>query len=88
MQISGRSPVLSALIKKRSIRFGFRVRLGGAGDDQQLVDVGDEDVLPAAGGAAEHGLARLDPLDDALVGLDGPKHDTIAGGHDVALVGG
>ena len=38
-------------------------RLGRAGDDQQLVDVGDRDVPPAADRAADRAPPRLDPLD-------------------------
>ena len=41
--------------------------------------------------AANTAAARLDALDASLLGIavfDGAKHDAVAGGHDVALIGG
>ena len=67
MQISGRSAGLVGADQKAIDQIRLEVRLGGAGDDQQLIDVGDDHVLPAADGAAEHAVARLDALDDPLV---------------------
>ena len=42
------------------------VRLDQRHDDDHLIDVGDDDVLPAAGGAGQQAMPRLDPLDDAF----------------------
>ena len=65
----------------------LQVGFGGAGDDQQLIDIGDDDLLAAAGRAAEHRAARLDALDDAFVSPGAAKQHEIAGGHDVPLIG-
>ena len=50
--------------RSRSIRFGFSRGSAALATMSSLVDVGDEDLLPAAAGAAEAPVARFDPLDD------------------------
>ena len=68
----------------------FQSGLGGAGDDQHLVDVRDDDVLAPAAGTAETPTPRLHSLDDSLIQIgarDGTEEHTIVGGHDVTLVG-
>ena len=66
----------------------FQVGLGGAADDQHLVDVRDQEMLPPAAVAAEHAVPRLDPFDDAFACAGRAKQHPIAGGHHVPLVGG
>ena len=44
----------------------LQVRLDQRHDDDDLIDVGDQDVLPAARGPRQHAVPRLDALDDAL----------------------
>ena len=67
MQISGRSAALLGRDQKAVDQVRLEVRLGGAGDDHDLIDVGDQHVLPAAARAAEHAVPRLDSLDEAFV---------------------
>ena len=62
-------------------------RLGGAGHDQQLIDVGHQHVLPAFAGAAEDGAAGLDPLDQAVGFAFRPESHQVARCDDVPLVG-
>ncbi len=90
MQTSGRTPPFSAATSKRSIRLRLQARLGGAGNDGQLIDVGDQDLLPPANRPADAALPRLDPLDDSLLGVavfDGAKQHAVARRHNVALIG-
>src|SRR5262245_38911976 len=47
------------------IRFQFW--LGGAGYDQQLIDIRHEDLLPAFAHAAEDVTPRFDPLDQTVI---------------------
>ena len=56
MQISGRRPALVGADQKAIDQIRLEIRLGRAADDQQLIDVGDDDLLPAAAGAAEHAV--------------------------------
>ena len=88
MQMTGRMPPFSAVTSKRSMRFGFKPRLGRAGDDDELIDVGDEHVLPAAAGAADDAVPRLDALDDPLRLALRAKPDDVARRHHVPLIGG
>ena len=65
--------------------------LGHAGDDRQLIDVGHQDLLPPADRPADAPVPRLDPFDQAFLGLgvlDGAKQHAVAGGHHVTLIGG
>ena len=71
-------------------QMGLQPRLGGAGNDGQLIDVGDQDLLPPSHRAADAALPRLDPLNDPLTGVavrDRAKLHPVAGRHDVALIG-
>ena len=91
MQISGRTPPFSAATSSRSIRFGFNRGSAALVDDGHPVDVGDQDLLPPPDRPADAAVPRLDPLDQPLLGIavfDGPKQHPVAGGHDVALIGG
>ena len=75
----------------RSIRFGFSRGSAALATISQLIDVGHQDLLPAADRAADAAVPRLDPLDDPFLGsvvLDGAKQHAVAGGHDVPLIGG
>ena len=45
---------------------GLEIRLGGAGHDDELIDVGDQNLLPRFAAAAEDVLPRLDPLDERV----------------------
>src|SRR5262249_13540618 len=49
--------------------------------------VGDQDVFALARGAGEQAVARLDALDHAFL-AGGEEPDAVAGGDDVALLGG
>ena len=53
MQMIGRMPRLLGRDQKAIDEIRLQPRLGGAGDDDQLVDVGHEHVLPPAAGAAQ-----------------------------------
>jgi hypothetical protein len=66
----------------------LEVRLDQRHDDDKLVHVGHEDVLSAARRPRQQAVTRLDPLDEPLVPGRRPKPDTVAGGDDVALIGG
>ena len=69
---------------------GLKRRLGGAGDDEQLVHIGHDDVFPAASGPAEHSPARLDAEDQPLGLIAGSGHGleqhAVPGGQHVAFV--
>ena len=69
------------------MRLGFEPRLGGAHDDHELIDIGNQHVLPPAAGAADHAVAQLDALDDSVAFAFGAKPDDVAGRDDVPLVG-
>ena len=45
-------------------------------------------LFPAAGGAGQQAVSRLDPLDDPFIVGSRPKPDAVAGGDDAALVDG
>ena len=62
-------------------------RFGGAGDDENLVDICDQDMLPAAARAGQHSAARLDSLDDPVARTVDAKRNPIAGHDDVPLIG-
>src|SRR6266851_4727036 len=66
----------------------LEVRLNQRHDDNDLIDVGDNNVLPATGGAGQEAVPRLDSLDESLVVGRGPNPNAIAGRDDVALIGG
>ena len=91
MQTTGRMPACSAVTSSRSIRFGFSRGSAALATISSLVDVGHDDVLPAATGAADAPAARLDPFDDPLARCrrrcDRAETDAVAGGDDVALLG-
>ena len=87
MHMIGSICIRSASTRKRSIRLGFRLRLGGAGDDQQLIDVGDENLLPAFAHAAENVLSRLDLLDQRIARRFGAKPNNVARDNDVPQIG-
>ena len=53
----------------------------------ELIDVGDQHVLPAAAGAADDAVARLDAFDDAFVRAFGSEPDDVAGRDDMPLIG-
>ena len=77
MQMIGSIRVRLGFDQKAVDQVRLESRLGGAGDDQQLIDVGDQHVLPAAALAAERAVPRLDPLDDSFGGrrrLRGRNH--------------
>ena len=91
MQIIGRTPPFSAVTSMRSIRCGFSRGSAALATIGQLIDVGDQHLLPPADRPADAAVAGLDPLDDPFLGIavfDGPKHHAVAGGHHVALIGG
>ncbi len=65
--------------------------LGGAADDGHLVDVGHQDLLPAADRPADAPLSRLDPLDEPFLGVGvfhGAKQHAVPRRHHVPLIGG
>src|SRR5690606_15286934 len=66
----------------------FESRLGTAGHDQQVIDIGDNHMLAPAAGAAEHAVTRLDALDHSAVVTVGKKADAVTGSHNVPLIGG
>src|SRR6266436_9635823 len=66
----------------------LEVRLNQRHDDNDLIDVGDNNVLPATGGAGQEAVPRFDSLDESLIVGRGPYPDAVAGRDDVALVGG
>ena len=65
----------------------LQVGLDERHDDDDLIDVGDEDMLPAARGARQNAVPRLDAFDEAFVVERRPNPDVIAGRDDVAFVG-
>src|SRR5262249_34812427 len=79
----------------------LEVRLDEGHDDDDLVNVGDDDVLSAARGASQETMSRLDALDQAFAnnpalswgeragcGRRGPDPNTVASRDDISLVGG
>jgi hypothetical protein len=62
-------------------------RLESAADDHELINIRDQDVLASAARAAEHAVAGLDALDNAVACALRPKPDAIADCHDVPLIG-
>ena len=71
----------------------LQVRLDQRHDDDDLIDVGDQHVLPAARGPRQHAVPRLDALDHPLGAARLPERrsrthpDPVAGRDDAALVG-
>ena len=63
----------------------MRPGLGQGRDDEDLVDVGGEDLLAIAIAAGDHAAAGLDLLDQPLVagGPAGPEPDAVADRDDV-----
>src|SRR5262249_25847391 len=64
----------------------LQFRLDQRHNDDDLIDVGDENMLAAAGRAREQAVPRLPALDHAFVVQRAPKPDAVAGSDDVALV--
>ena len=68
-------------------QIGLQIGFGRAANDQQLIDVGDDNVLPAATGAAQHAMARLHALDDPLVPRRRSEPDPVPRGNHMPLIG-
>src|SRR5262245_56699309 len=66
---------------------GLQIGLGKGDDDDDLIDVGDEHMFPAARGAFEHAVTGLDALDEPFIAVARSNPDAITRGDDVALVG-
>ena len=62
-------------------------RFSGARDDNHLVDVGHQHVLPLAAGAAEDAAPRFDPLDEAIFHAVLTEVDNVPCHDDMPLVG-
>ena len=67
-------------------------RLGGTGDDEDLVDVGYDDVLAASTCTADAPSTWLDTFDDPFSGIlirifNRPESHQVASHHDVTLIG-
>src|SRR5205085_705436 len=56
-------------------------------DNDDLIDVGDEDVFAAAGSPCQQAVAGLHAVDEAFVGAGGFEPDPVAGGDDAAFFG-
>src|SRR5438128_503083 len=56
------------------------VRFDQRHDDDHLIDIGDDDVFPAARGASQQAMPRVDALDESFVVGRGSKPDAVAGG--------
>ena len=69
-------------------QIGFDRRFCGAGDDEELIDIGDDHVPTFLARAAQFRAAVLDTNNPALVGSVGFDIDAIAGDHNMALLGG
>src|SRR6185436_6509338 len=54
--------------------------------DDELVHVGDQDVLAAPGSTGEHAMPRLDPLDHTFVISRVAEPDAVAGGDNTPFV--
>lgn len=67
---------------------GFEIGLSGAGDDEQLIDIGSHDVPSIFAGPAEFGSSRFDSEDPSLFRPMGFDLDAVAGDNDVSLLGG
>jgi hypothetical protein len=65
----------------------LQVRLDQRDDDDELIDVGDEHVLAAAGGTRQDPATRLDSLNEPLAVARVAEPDAVAGGDDAPLVG-
>src|SRR5262249_36497573 len=59
-------PVLLRGHKESVDQIRLEIGLGRAGNNEHLIDVGDDDMLPAAASAREDAAARLDSLDEAI----------------------
>jgi hypothetical protein len=67
---------------------GLEIGLSGAGDNEQLIDIGDHDVPSILAGPAEFGSSGFDFEDPSLFRPMGFDFDSVAGDNDVSLVGG
>ncbi len=63
-------------------------RLGRARDDDKLIDVGDQHVLPTAASAANDAVAWFDPFDDPFALAFGTKPNDVASRNDMPFIGG
>ena len=62
-------------------------RFGGAGDNQNLVDVGHQDMLPAAARSSQHAAPRFDPFDNPIARRIDTKRNPIPRDDDMPLIG-
>ena len=67
---------------------GLQGGLFEGGDDQDLVDIGDQDVFAAAVATGDGAVAAVDFFDHALVVATGAEPDDVADGDDVSAVDG